>query len=126
VLILAIRRYPELCRNTNFVTGTGKFCRTIQLNHIYNALGPQKAAALQTLHVLGRSDNTGSFAGKGKHSFWKAFQAARCSTLTAMASLDTTTELSDSTCTAIEKFICNVCAPQISIAKVDKLKWWLL
>ena len=96
MLILAIRHYPELCRklNTNFVTGTGKNRRTIQLDHIYDALGPEKAAALPTLHALSENDNTGSFAGKRKHAFWKAFQAARCSTLTAMASLGTTTELS--------------------------------
>jgi len=125
VLILAIHRYPELCRNTNFVTGTGKNRRTIQLKFIYNILGPEKAAALPTLQALSGSDNTGGFAGKGKDIFWKAFQAARCSSLTAMALLGTTTELSDSTCTAIEEFICNVYAPQTSITKADKLRWWL-
>ena len=36
---------------------------------MYEALGPQKAEALPGLHHMSGSDNTGSFAGKGKHAF---------------------------------------------------------
>ena len=38
VLILAIRRYPELCLDTNFVTAVGEHRRTIKVGDIYSAL----------------------------------------------------------------------------------------
>ena len=125
VFILAIRRYPELCINSNFVTGTSKNQRTIQLGKIYEALGPLRAAALPGLHALSGSDNTGSFAGKGKHTFWKAFQAASDSIVSALASLGTTIELSNNTYETIEEFICKVYAPQTHILKVEQLRWWM-
>ena len=77
VLVLAVRRYPELCKNTTFAITAGRKSRTIQLGSIYKALGPQKAAALPGLHAMSGSDNTGSFARKGKHAFLKAFQDSR-------------------------------------------------
>ena len=46
VLVLAVRRYPELCKDTTFATTAGRKSRTIQLGPVYEALGPQKAAAL--------------------------------------------------------------------------------
>ena len=42
VLALAIRRYPELCKNTSFVIGTGQRHRRINLEPIFQALGPIK------------------------------------------------------------------------------------
>ena len=44
VLVLVVRRYPELCEDTTFVTR--RKSRIIQFDPIYEALGPQKAAAL--------------------------------------------------------------------------------
>ncbi len=40
VFVLALRRYPELCTNTHFVTGVGTKRRVIPLGPIYGALGP--------------------------------------------------------------------------------------
>ena len=73
VLILAIRRYPELCLDTNFVTRVGEHRRTIKVGDIYSALGPSIAAALPGLHSLSGCDNTECFAGKAKVSFWNIF-----------------------------------------------------
>ena len=125
VFILAIHRYPDLCKNTNFVTGIGKNHRTIQLSQVYDALGHSKAAALPGLHALSGSDNTGSFAGKAKQSFWKAFESAGPNIVTALGCLGTNTGLSAGNCAAIEEFICKVYVPQTSITKVDELRWWL-
>ena len=40
------RHYPNLCRDTCFVTGIDKKRREIPLALIYNALGATKAASL--------------------------------------------------------------------------------
>ena len=66
VLVLALRRYPDLCSNSCFVTGTGTSRRVINLKSIADALGPIKTAALPAFHALTGADVTGSFSGKGK------------------------------------------------------------
>ncbi|KAK3729253.1 hypothetical protein QZH41_000226 [Actinostola sp. cb2023] len=73
VLVLYLRRYPELCEKTSFVTGTGDNHRVIELDPIASALGSAKLAALPAFHALSGADNTGSFSGKGKLACWKAF-----------------------------------------------------
>jgi len=45
VLVLAIRRYPEMCPDKSFVTGSGTRRRTI-IKPIVKALGPAKTAPL--------------------------------------------------------------------------------
>ena len=67
VLVLFIRQYPELCKDTTFVTGVGQNHRSIKLGLIYEALGLQKAAALPAFHALTGADVTGNFSGKGKN-----------------------------------------------------------
>ena len=64
-LVLAIRRYPLLCEDTCFVTGTGQQKRTIQLRPIYHALTPDVAAALPGFHAFTGADITGSFGRYG-------------------------------------------------------------
>ena len=73
VFVLSLRRYPELCRNTYFVTGTGQRRRRISLMPISQSLGAAKAAALSAFHALSGPDNTGSFSGKGKLACRKVF-----------------------------------------------------
>ena len=52
VLVLAIRRYPEMCANTSFVTGKAANHRGIKLQSIVEALGPAKSAALPAFHAI--------------------------------------------------------------------------
>ena len=52
VLVLAVRRYPELCENTLFVTGRGQHHRIIELKPTVETLGPEKIAALSASHAL--------------------------------------------------------------------------
>lgn len=63
-----IRRYPDLCQNTIFVTAaTEQRHRRIDLKSIFQVLGPTKAAALPSFHAFSGADNTGSFfLGKGR------------------------------------------------------------
>ena len=46
VIVLALRRYPKLAKDTNFVTGTGQRHCIIPLEPIFEVLGSDKAAAL--------------------------------------------------------------------------------
>ena len=73
VFVLSLRRYPDLCQNTVFITGKGQHHREIKLKSIVSALGPLKTAALPAFHALTGADNTGSFSNKGKATCWKAY-----------------------------------------------------
>ena len=66
VFILLIRRYPQLPKETSYVTGRGTQQRRIQIKKIYDELGPARAASLPGLHAFTGADITRSFAGKGK------------------------------------------------------------
>ena len=83
VLLLAIRRYQEMCPNTSFLTGSATTRPTIKLQ----ALGSAKTAALPAFHALTGADNKGSFSGKGKPTYWKEFEEANESILRSLASL---------------------------------------
>jgi len=72
VFVLALRRYPELCADTSFVTGRGQRHRTIQLCPIVRALGAARTAALPGFHAWSGADVTGNFAFKGKLESWNA------------------------------------------------------
>jgi len=66
VFVLSLRRYPQLCSNVRFVTGTGQRHRVINLKHLVQALGSTKAEALPGLHALSGADITDNFAVKEK------------------------------------------------------------
>ena len=125
VLVLALRRYPNLCKDTSFMTGTGKKRRVIPLLPIVEALGPSKSAALPAFHALSGADNTGSFAGKGKVTCWKVFQEASEEIYEAMANLGTNVIPSEETFSELEKFVCQLCLPSKKISKVSDLRWSL-
>ena len=61
VFVLALTRYPKLCKNTLFVTGRGQHHRIIELKPIVQTLWPEKIAALPAFHALSGAINTGSF-----------------------------------------------------------------
>ena len=87
ILVLAIRRHPEMCANTSFVTGKGANHRAIKLQPIVKALGLAKTAPLLAYHPIIGADNTESFSGKGKVACWKFFQDADESILNALGNL---------------------------------------
>ena len=100
--IIIFWRHPEQCKDTTFSIAPRRKSTTVQLGPIYEALGSQKAAALPSLHTMSGSDNTGSFAGKGKHAFWKAFQDSS-EGFTALINLGATNELQDDTVASMIK-----------------------
>ena len=90
VFVLALRRYPDLCENTSFVTGARKKRRVIPLKPIVQALGLKKLAAIPAFHGISGADNTGSFAGKGKLTCWNVLEQASDEFYAAMARPGTT------------------------------------
>ena len=58
VLVRALRRYPQLCENTVFVTGAAQRRRMIPLKLIYDALGEERAAALPGFYAMSGADNS--------------------------------------------------------------------
>ena len=125
VFTLSLRRYPELCAETNFITGTGQNHRVIKLRPIVQSLGSAKNAALPALHAMSGADNTGSFAGKGKATRWKVFQEADQELITALTNLGTTEHPSADTMTAVERLICQLYVRNTLISTVKDLRWWL-
>ena len=127
VLVLAIRRYPRLCPNTNFITGAGKNHRTIVIGQIYRALGAKKSSALPGLHAFSGADVTGRFAGKGKIKFWKIMQhlEENDDIVNAFTLLGTDNEPSQATFAAIEAFVCKLYLPNTEMTRVGDVRWWL-
>ena len=122
VLILAVRRWPELPSQSFFMPTL----RTeISIADIFSSLGPLKSSALPAFHCLSGCDTTGALVGKGKLSYWKAFNTATEKTLTALAALGTSEEISEGVLKEIEKFICQVYKPGSSIDKLAELRWYL-
>lgn len=127
VLVLAIRRAPMLPADTAFIAMSTRRDE-IYLQPIFDALGPMRAASLPGLHALSGADVTGSFSGKAKTSFWKKFIVAPDSTLTALTSLGTDENISQTTISEIEKFICGVYRPTTCTSRIDNLsdlRWWM-
>ena len=125
VLVLALRRYPDLCSNSCFVTGTGSSRRVINLKSIADALGPTKSAALPAFHALTGADVTGSFSGKGKATCWDEFDNASTPILQALANLDCGEQPDDGTRSGVEQLVCRMYQPKTDIKTVKALRWSL-
>ena len=108
VLVLALRRYPDLCSNSCFVTGTGSSCRVINLKSVADALGPTKTAALTAFHALTGADFTGSFSGKGKATLWDEFHNASTPILQALANFGCGEQPDDGTRSGVEQLVCRM------------------
>ena len=78
VLLLALRRVPQLGTEPAIIMGTKERRRTVLLQPIYDQLGPEKAAALIYSHALTGYDTTGNIpiAGKGKTGCFTVFLAS--------------------------------------------------
>ena len=125
VFVLALRRYPELCADTSFVTGRGQHHRNIQLRPIFRALGAARTAALPGFHAWSGADVTGNFAFKGKLECWKAFLQADEDCVTALADLGSTILPTAGMFYAIEKLVCQLYLPKTKISSLKDLRWLL-
>ena len=123
VFLLLIRRFPDLCKNTSFVTGKTSFHRTIPIAPIFSALGPQLAAALPGFHVFTGADQTGKFAHKGKTTCWKTLQNSPDSVVKAFADLGKTEVPSNTMIDALEMFVCKLYDPRTQSTSIAEVRW---
>ena len=107
-----------------FCTGTGVHRREIDVGLIYKALTPLQAQALPGLHALSGADITGSFAGKGKKSFWKAFKSSSDDVLTALTALGDG-PISSNMTSCLATFICRVYLPDTTENSVGAVRWMM-
>lgn len=84
-----------------------------------------KATALPAFHALSGAVNTGSFSGKGNLACWKVFNRVDEDVITALANLGTTEYSDEDNIKGVEKFVCHLYQPSISIWKVNELRWSL-
>ena len=120
---LALGRYPDLCSNSCFVTGTGSSRRVVNLKSIADVLGPTKTAALPAFHALTGADVTGSFSGKGKGTCWDEFDNASTPILQALANLVCGEQPDDGTRRGVEQLVCRMYQPKTDIKTVKALRW---
>ena len=106
MFVLALRRYPELCADSSFVTRRGQRHRNIPLFPIVRTLGAARTAALPGFHAWSGVDVTGNFAFKGKLECWKALLQADEECVTALADLSSTILPTAGMFYAIEKLVC--------------------
>ena len=123
VLILAQRRYPDLCQKTG--TG-GETYRTIKLQPTVRALDPLQTAALLSFYALIGADNTGSFAKKRKPTCWSVFNEAHDDVIQALSQLGTSDIPINETLEAVEKLVCQLFLSKTDICSLRALRWWLL
>ncbi len=120
VLVLALRRTP-LIPQTILIMGTGERRRKVQLKRIYDALGPEKAAALPGFHALSGADTTGHIYGKGKLTCFKIFTKTSDDVTHALAELGVGASPSAAVFSGCEKFMCQLY--NSTICKASQLRW---
>ena len=113
VLVLAFRRYPEVCPNTSFVTRSATTRRTIKLQPIAEALGSARTAALL------------AFLGKERPTCWKEFEETNESILRSLANLGKDEKPDEETLDEIKEFVCQLYQPKATIKTVKELRWLL-
>ena len=84
-----------------------------------------KTVALPAFHAISGADNTGSFSGKGKLTWWKILQEADEDVITKLETLTVNENPTAETETAIEKLVCQFYLPKTTITEVKELRWWL-
>ena len=123
VFFIALRRYPELCKDTFFVTGKGAESKCLPLKSIYSSLGANVCNALPGLHALSGADITGSFCGKAKKSWWNVFEKTTPGIMLALAKLGSADTLDENVLVKIEELVCRLYAADSGINSVAELRW---
>ena len=121
VLVLALRRVPDLQPESTIIMGTGDQRRMIKLRTIYMTIGPERAAALPGFHTLTGCDTTGHIRGKGKSTCLKLFMKAGDDVLHALAELGVGPCPSSEVLAGCEKFMCQLFKSGYESAEV--LRW---
>jgi len=126
VLLLALRRVPQLGIEPAVIMGTRERRHKVMLKPIYDQLGPDKASALINWHALTGCDTTGHIQGKGKKGCFTAFLASSPTVLAALAGLGEGAEPSAEVVKGCEEFLCALfCPRRLHITQAKDLRWHL-
>ena len=87
VLLLALRRVPQLKNGAALIMGKSDNRQKVLLQPIYDKLGSEKASALVNWHALTGCDTTGHIQGKGKKGCFTAFMKLNSAGLEALSHL---------------------------------------
>jgi len=112
VLLLALRRVPELGCKVSPIMGSGERRHKVMLKPIYEKLGPEKSAALINWHSLTGRDTTGHIQQKGKRGSFTAFLDARPAVAAAIADLGVGAEPSAEVVRGCKEFPCALFCPK--------------
>ena len=121
VLVLALRRVPDLHTESVIIMGSGDRQRKIKLKPIYLAIGPDRAAALPGFHAITGCDTTGHLQGKGKATCFKSFLKAGDDVVNALSELGVGVYPAPDVLAGCEKFLCQLFKPGSESAK--ELRW---
>lgn len=126
VLLLALRRAPQLGKGAAMIMGTGERRQKVMLEPIYDQLGPEKSAAVINWHSLTGCDTTGHIYGKGKKGCFTAFLDANSRVIQAITNLGIGEEPSEDVVSGCEEFLCTLFCPKgQNITTARDLRWHL-
>lgn len=122
VLVLVVAHYDKLCKHTAISMVSGTF----EIEPIWSALGPGKAAALPILHAFTGADNVGRFSGIGKTKWFQQYMKVDMDIISAMTELTKEGELTQEVKDALANFVCLMYCPKgIHITSIPDLRWHL-
>ena len=126
VLLLALRRVPQLSTNPAVIMGTGERRHRVMLRPMYDQLGADKPSALINWHALTGCDTTGHIQGKGKRGCFAAFLASNSTVLDALTGLGEGVEPSAEVVEGCEAFLCALfCPRRHHVTQAKDLRWHL-
>jgi len=103
VYILLLGHFPMLPKSTTLLRKNNK---RISVEESYRRLGCKKAEALIGWYAFKATDNTGSFAGKGVLSHFKAFMQADDEILDAFTAFGQTQDIPSHIFDKMERYLC--------------------
>ena len=124
VLVLVLRRLPEIRLLSHIIMGTSNRRRKITLQPIYEALGPDKVAALPAFHALTGCDTCGHIRGKGKKTTFKVFMKSSETVIQALVQLGTENLPSPDVISGCERFLCQIMSTQSDSANTAGVLRW--
>jgi len=123
VFVLLLGNFLRLPKSTTFIPKKGE---RISIQENFIKLGEKRTEALIGWYSFKGTDNTGSFAGKGVLSNFKAFIKANDDILDAFAKFGVTPEIPEWIHNQMERYVCLLYkTSEISACSIPELRWIL-